>query len=185
MNYYAIQVLTRQEEKFIKLSERRFETLEKEGYELTGRLLWPRRSLTIKRRGKQINQEAPIFPGYLFWEAPELEADMYWIFKRTTGFIRFLKDNQNIDPLSGASERLLLHFLHFGEVVGKSKVTFDAGDRIVVESGPMEGLEGKIKKVDKRKGRAKVELNLYEKSFLVDFGFDIISKPREEKDDKR
>lgn len=181
MNYYAIQVLTRQEEKFIKLSEKRFEALRKEGFDVSGKLLWPRRSLTIRRRGKQLTQEAPIFPGYLFWESEELEPDLYWLFKRTSAFIRFLKNNRNIEPLSGPSRRLLLHFLNFGEVVGKSRVRFDAGDRIIVESGPMEGLEGKIKKVDKRKGRAKVELTLYEKSFLVDFGFDIIRKSREEK----
>jgi transcriptional antiterminator NusG len=65
--------------------------------------------------------------------------------------------------------------------VGASKVSFDQGDRIQVLSGPMQGLEGQIKKVNKRKGRAKIELMLYEESFLIDFAFDIIGKVTEKK----
>lgn len=183
MNYYAIQVLTRQEKKFIKLSENALKQLELSGKAVEGELLWPRRRLTIRRRGKKREEDAPIFPGYVFWKSGELDPDVYWILKRSGGFIRFLKDNSNIEPLGGSSKRLLLHFLNFGEVVGKSKVHYDAGDRIVVESGPMKGLEGKIKKVDKRKGRAKIALSLYDESFLIDFGFDIIRKMAEKNDE--
>jgi transcriptional antiterminator NusG len=181
MNYYAIQVLSRQEKKFILLAEDALERLRREGKDAEGKLHWPRRTLNIRKQGKKRTWQAPIFPGYLFWQAEELDPDVYWLFKRTSGFIRFLKSNRNIEPLSGASERLLLHFLQHGEIVGASKVSFDQGDRIQVLSGPMQGLEGQIKKVNKRKGRAKIELMLYEESFLIDFAFDIIGKVTEKK----
>jgi transcriptional antiterminator NusG len=38
----------------------------------------------------------------------------------------------------------------------------------------MKGLEGQIIKVDKRKKRAKIRLKLYEDSFPIDFGFELI-----------
>jgi transcriptional antiterminator NusG len=36
------------------------------------------------------------------------------------------------------------------------------------------GLEGKIVKVDKRKGRAKIKLDLYNDSFAIDLAFEVI-----------
>jgi transcription termination/antitermination protein NusG len=176
MNYYAIQVLTRQENKFLTLARNALSRLENEGAEVEGSLLWPRRKLKIRKRGRTREEQTPIFPGYIFWQAGDIVPEVYWTFKRTGGFIRFLKSNQDIEPLSGPSKRLLLHFLDYGEIVGSSNVVFNDGDRITVMDGPMKGLEGKIKKVDKRKGRAKIELTMYEESFLIDFAFDIINK---------
>ena len=61
-----------------------------------------------------------------------------------------------------------------GEVVEKSKVYFDENKRIRVTEGALKGLEGHIVKVDKRKRRAKVKLALYDDSFLIDFGFELM-----------
>ena len=67
-----------------------------------------------------------------------------------------------------------------GEIAGESKVVFDLNDRIKVIEGPMKDLEGEIIKVDKRKKRAKIKLNLYENSFTIDFGFKILELIKEE-----
>ncbi|MCL2557796.1 MAG: antitermination protein NusG, partial [Treponema sp.] len=39
---------------------------------------------------------------------------------------------------------------------------------------PLKGLEGRIIKVDKRKKRAKIRLDLYDESFAIDLAFEII-----------
>jgi transcriptional antiterminator NusG len=83
MNYYAIQVLSRQEKKFILLAEDALERLRREGKDAEGKLHWPRRTLNIRKQGKKRTWQAPIFPGYLFWQAEELDPDVYWLFKRT------------------------------------------------------------------------------------------------------
>jgi len=67
----------------------------------------------------------------------------------------------------------LKHFLS-GNVVGLSQVSFDENQRIVIKSGPLKGMEGKITKVDKRKKRVKVQLDMYKESFLVDFGYEVV-----------
>jgi transcriptional antiterminator NusG len=70
---------------------------------------------------------------------------------------------------------IVLHFIkRVGPVAGKSKVYFDENARIVVTDGPLMGLEGKIIKVDKRKERAKIKLDLYDDSFCIDLAFEII-----------
>ncbi len=165
MNYFVIQVKSRGEEKYMKLI---LPFLENQGL----RLLWPRRRLTILKKGKKQETLAPIFPGYLFLETELLYPDLYWRLRKTDGFFRFLKSNHDICPLEGQDRELLLHFMSFGEIAERSKIEFDEHDKIRVISGPLKGLEGNIVKIDRRKGRAKVKLSLYEDSFLIDFGFE-------------
>jgi transcriptional antiterminator NusG len=169
MNYYAIQVKTRGENKFIKL----FNALHPE----TGfPLYFPQRRIDIRRKGVMRQETAAIFPGYVFIEA---EADdilsHQWEFRSTDGFYRFLKSNQNIRPLADRDLELVLHFIKkVGPVAGISRVYFNENSRIVVMEGPLMGLEGRIIKVDKRKKRAKVKLDIYMDSFSVDLAFEEI-----------
>lgn len=138
------------------------------------RFWWPRRKLTIRRRGKREKTLAPLFPGYLFIQTDEITPQIFRDLRRCEGFVRFLPDNQHIEPLGAEGLELVRHFLSFGEVVEQSKVTFDVNNRIVVREGPLSAMEGRIVKVDRRKGRAKVRLDIYEDSFLIDLGFEIL-----------
>lgn len=177
MSYFVFQVRTGQEQRVIDIAANEL------GSEV--KLVWPRRVLQIRRRGKKLKQVAPIFPGYLFLESDTLEDPLYWQLRHLPGFIRFLEDNHNVRPLKYDEERLLLHFLGFGEVVDRSRVQFDENSRIEVLDGPLKGLEGRIVKVDKRKKRAKVRLDLYEDAFLIDFGFEDMSPAQREAERER
>ena len=172
MNYYALQVKTRGEEKFMRL-------FRAQNPELDLTLHFPQRSLDLRRGGKIVPSRLAIFPGYLFLELPEEEniSRYQWAFRRTEGFYRFLKSNQNIVPLQTRDLELVLHFIKIvGPLAGKSKVYFDENSRIVVISGPLFGLEGRIVKADKRKGRAKIKLDLYGDSFPIDLAFEVMEK---------
>jgi transcriptional antiterminator NusG len=173
MRYYAIQVKTRAEEKYIKL----FNALHPE---ISLNIYFPKRKIDIRRKGALIHSTPAVFPGYIF---VELEADddilkYHWDFRRTEGFFRFLKSNQNIQALQNKDLEVVLHFIkNAGSVADKSKVYFDENARIVVTEGPLMGLEGNIIKVDKRKGRAKIKLDLYDESFVIDLAFELIGTP--------
>ena len=172
MNYYALQVKTRSEKKYIKL----FKALHPE---ITVPIYFPQRSLEIRRNKKLVNTSSPIFPGYIFIELEnETEIRKYhWAFRKTDGFFRFLRSNQNICPLADKDLELVLHFIKkIGPLAGKSLVTFDENSRIVVIEGPLAGLEGHIIKIDRRKSRAKIKLDIYDESFTIDFAFEAIMK---------
>ena len=49
-------------------------------------------------------------------------------------------------------------------------------DEIQVISGPLYGWEGIIKKIDKRKGRAKVLFRVSDNEHLVDLGINVLQK---------
>jgi len=168
MPIFAFQVCTGAEARFLaaarKVTQDRAE------------LIWPRRSLRIRRAGKWSDSLAPVFPGYLFAQAAGIDNDLYAVLRRAPGFLRFLPSNDAITPLSPKDQKLLSHFLAFGEVLAMSRVTFDENRRIRVVAGPLKGLEGRIIRVDRRKGRARVKLELYEDSFEIDFGFESLEQ---------
>ena len=170
MNYYTIQVKTRGENKFIKLFKNMHPQIKLPLY-------FPQRYLDIRRKGLVKQSTAAVFPGYVFIEAEndEVILSYQWAFRRTKGFYRFLSSNQDIVPLADRDLELVLHFIkNAGPIAGRSRVYFNENSRIVVVEGPLMGLEGRIVKVDKRKGRAKVKLDLYDDSFAIDLSFEVI-----------
>ena len=80
MNYYAIQVKTGGEEKYIRL----FRVLHPD---FTAEIHFPRRQIDERRRGVIVKRTAGIFPGYIFVEAgEETFLTRRWDFRRTAGF---------------------------------------------------------------------------------------------------
>jgi len=170
MNIYVIQVRAGREGKFIDTANEMTRTT------LSFRFHWPRRELTIRKKGVFRDTISAIFPGYVFLEARAVTAELLKTLKKVPGFIRFLRSNQEILPLSDRDLELIKRFLEAGEIVRKSLVSFTAHQHIQIVDGPLKGLEGMIVKVDKRKKRIKVRLELYEDSFLIDFGFEAVEK---------
>ncbi len=169
MSFYVVSVHPRREERIVHAAQLLIPT----GAELS--FFWPRRKLTIRRKGRRVETLAAVFPGYVFIDAESISSQMYRSLKNLPGFYRFLESNDRIRPLTGRDEEIVAHLVKFGGVIGKSTVTVDENQRIRVLHGPLEGLEGMIVKVDKRKQRAKVRLDLYNESFLVDFGFELLA----------
>ena len=170
MKYYALQVKTRAENKFIRL----FRAMHPE---VGLPVYFPQRSIDIRRKGQIRQTTSAVFPGYVFVEAASDEEILarQWDFRRTEGFYRFLRSNQDIAPLADRDLELVLHFIKkTGPIAGRSRVFFNENSRIVVVEGPLLGLEGKIIKVDKRKGRAKIKLDLYDDTFAIDLAFEVI-----------
>ena len=108
MNYYAIQVKTRSENKFLKLFHNNYP-------DITFPLYFPQRQLYVKRKGKYKNSLCAIFPGYIFIEVEDDEdiIESQWCFRKTEGFYRFLKSNQEITPLTEKTLEIAQYFDFF------------------------------------------------------------------------
>ena len=172
IKYYAVQVRSRYEHKYTES----FRLLHPQ---LPFNLFAPQRTINIRRQGKMRLTTSPVFSGYVFIEAEDDDSLFLHVqaFKKTPGFYRFLRSNQNICPIEGRDLELILHFIKkVGPVAGLSRVYFNEDSRIIVTDGPLLGLEGKIIKVDKRKGRAKIKLDLYDDSFSIDLPFEIMGR---------
>jgi transcription termination/antitermination protein NusG len=173
MEYFVIQIKTGIEQQFLDITAR-YHSL----YRL--RFIWLRKNTGQKKKGITKDVLVSLFPGYIFVEAERIPVEDLSVLRTISGFIRFLRDNQHIDPLSPMDREIVRHFISFGEIVGKSKAYFDENSRIKIVSGPLEGLEGSIIKVDRRKKRAKVKLDLYEDSLYINLDFELIDRDTKE-----
>jgi transcriptional antiterminator NusG len=172
MHYYTIQVKTRSELKFMRL----YKTLYRDK---PLPLYFPRKEVPQRKLGVKRAKISAMLPGYIFIELAEDDSikNYYWELRRIPGFFRFLVSNSDIRPLEGKELELVLYLMkNVGPVAGVSKAIFDENSRIVVLEGPLKGFEGKIIKVDKRKGRARVRLDLYNESHWIDLAFDVIAR---------
>lgn len=170
MNYYAVQVRTGKEPELLTKIKKITDAAQLQ----TVQAYFPRRVLYIRKQGIKKKTDAPVFSGYIFLETMEEPSVLYSLLHKTPGFYRFLPDNHSPLPLKGKDLAILHHFLSFGEISNPSKAYFDENDRICIVEGPLKGLEGKIIKVDKRKGRARVRLDIYTDSFPIDLAFELI-----------
>jgi transcriptional antiterminator NusG len=175
VDYFVIQIQTGAETDILPQARQALDRLDLAPLDRT-ELLWPRRKLTIRRRGKNIPHEAPLFPGYLFVRCRVLDPRVVQALTRVSGVFRFLPDNRSPRALSNDDTKLINHFLSFGEVVRKSRVEFDEDNRIVVLDGPLKGLEGRITRVNRRRQRARIRLSLYENSFEIDLGYEVMAR---------
>jgi transcriptional antiterminator NusG len=168
--YYALQVRTRYEDAFIERynKERSFGGVT---------LYFPKRELRERKNKKTRLKLHPVFSGYVFLETDEGDDVIKYKagLEKTDGFFRFLHSNTNIAEITGRDLDIVSRFLKLkNATAGVSNVVFNESNRIVVIDGPLKGLEGNIVKVDRRKERAKIRLDLYEDSFLIDLSFHVL-----------
>ncbi len=172
MIYYATQVHTGREQKFIDQVKQH---LPEESS--VQQFIFLRRELHVQRHGVMKNELQPLFPGYVFLETDkELDPDSRSLIRESEYFYRFLKSNQHVTPLCNSDLKILKHFMNFGEKAGPSQVYFDENERIVVVEGPLKGLEGFIIRIDRRKRRAKIRINFEDSPLIMDLAFDLIHK---------
>lgn len=122
------------------------------------RVLVPKRRMKERKNGKWEYKIRTLFPGYVLLNG-YLGTEEYYFLKGIPGIIKLLKANKDILEIEEHEIALLNRLICNSEVIGSSQVYME-GNRVIVVDGPLLGMEGFIDSIDKRKGRAKVMLNL-------------------------
>lgn len=156
--------------------ETTYEQLQKGNYtNLTFYL--PKRKIRERREGTWRDVNRLLFPGYILMEG-SLSVKDYYALKKEASIIRILGDEKG--PTSVPTDELAL-LRSLGAIdpenkdsIGYSQVMRD-GDSITVISGPLKGIQGYIKKIDWRKGRAKVVIPFMQEQRQFDLGIDVIT----------
>ena len=167
MEWYAIFVTTGKEEYVA-------DWLQIMSPESIGTTLIPKRKLIERRQGKSKQVLKKMFPGYVLVNI-DMDFRVYYILKKIPNLVRILNSGDyysRIDP----EEMVGIHrLLGDGDVIDYSKVYF-MNSKVVVKSGPLEGMEGLIKKVDQRKLRAKIEVRFMGEPKEIDVGIEILNQ---------
>ena len=141
--------------------------------------LIPRRVMLEKYGGNIIERARIMFAGYVF-----IETDSPWDIHRAAkhhcqhiyGFLRqydYMKEVR-LEEISR-----LIYLLDDNQTIGVSDI-FALDDRVLVTNGPLQNYEGYIHKIDRRKGRAKVNFQFGGEDHLIDLSVNLLEKMRAE-----
>lgn len=165
--WYVVQVMTGQEYNITNLCKMYLLDEEEEVFVPLGE-----RKKKIKGNWK-ICQEI-LFPGYVFFMTENVE-DLFYRLKKVNGLTKILRTGDDFTPLHDSETKFL-------QKIGKEKhvvelsVGYIEGDQIVITSGPMIDCLGEVKKIDRHKKTAILEVELFGRLTDVTVGLEIVEK---------
>lgn len=112
-----------------------------------------------KKRKECWNMETrTLFPGYIFIKTRNI-MELYYQLKSVPGMTRLLGTGKEIVPVSAEEEIFLYKVGGQDLIVGLSKGIIENG-KLIILSGPLKDMEDYIKKINRHKRLAWIELNI-------------------------
>ena len=170
--WYVIWTYTGQEEKTKSYIEKFVDP------ELFSHCAVPYMSKIEKRAGKRVIVQKLMMPSYVFVDTERIE-DFADALHRIPGFTVVLHTGDYFHPLSDHEQYVLSRLIGDSDVVDIS-TGFFLGDRVSVISGPLVGLEGHIKRIDRHHRTAIIEFTMFDRTTEVKVGLEIVEKKEAE-----
>ena len=136
------------------------------------RLIVPKRKLRERKNGAWIDVARTLFPGYVLINSGQ-KVDQLRQLRDITGLIRILRNGHELAEIARSEVELINKLIMNDDLIGYSTVLAQ-GSAIKVIEGPLLSLEGYIKSIDTRKGRAKVVFDFLGEKRTIDLGVDIL-----------
>ncbi len=174
VEWYALHVLSGQENRIKKNIDTRIKT--EEMGDLIRQVIIPIEKVSEIKRGKKVETERKLYPGYIFIEMilrdhEKKMIDRSWYFiKETNGIIGFA-DGDHPLPMPRDQVESMLKQIKEKEDKVVPKVSHQVGDRVKVEEGPFQSQEGVIEEIDHEKGKIRVSVSLFGRSTPVELEF--------------
>lgn len=134
----------------------------------------PKRKESRKRGTERIKVDRILFPGYLFIETDDAETVFFYL-KKLPQYAKLLRAGEDFIPVAPEEEAWLRKLMKNGETVEIS-VGMIANQTIRVTEGPLRGMEGFIRRVDRHKRKAWLRLEMFGRTLDVCMGLEIVEK---------
>lgn len=172
-NWYVFRVQTGEENKACKFLNKLYNKEESVAFV-------PQVEIVIKDSQIVRKELRSMFPGYIFTDSildERLFVDLAYKYARFSKCIFYLLGDGKINyvKLSEDEKKFLLGFCNDEYIVEDSK-GFIVGDKIFVTSGPLQGRESIIKRINRHKRRAEIELMWFGDLRRVSVALEIMSK---------
>ena len=166
--WYVAQVFTGEEEKTKDLCEKQVSS------QVLERCFIPYYEEMKRYQGKWHKEKRILFPGYVFMITGQVE-ELYKELKKVGRFTRLLGDEECLIPLSQSEVSFLGRFGGEEQVVGMSIGVIE-NDQVRITEGPLMGLEGCIRKIDRHKRQAKIQVEMFGRIVEAVVGVEIVRK---------
>ncbi len=124
--------------------------------------------------GKWHNIRKPMFPGYVFISSENID-ELYEELKRVPKLTKLLKTGETIIPIS-SGEEMLIKRLTDSEYIAHMSLGYIEGDKLVIEEGPLVGMEAMVKHIDRHKRTAILTVDMFGSPQDITMGLEILRK---------
>ena len=125
-------------------------------------------------RGTWHTGEKILFPGYVFMVSGRLD-DLYQELRKVIGLTKLLGTGKEIVPLS-EEETALLKRIGAGEGPLEISTGLIENGTVTVTEGPLTGMEGCIRRIDRHKRKAWLEIDMFGRTMEMGVGLEMIEK---------
>lgn len=172
MYWYVLFVKTGREQKVEQFLKKRLDTD-------TFSPFIPLAESLFKVSGTLKKELRPLFPGYVFVESEAAEQEFIECIREpiydSNDIIYILKYSDTEIAMRESEKQMLLNLCHEDHYI-KSSSGVIIGDKIHIISGALKGLESIVKKVNRHKRQAWVEIEFMGALRMVNVGLEIVSK---------
>lgn len=169
MRIYAIQVGSGQEAKVEELIRRFVHE------SVIGEIFVPRFETMRRWKGEWHKRAERLAPGYLFVETHDAEKLALQL-RRVPAFTKVLGNNEVFIPLNDEEVAWLNAFTGGDRRVIEMSEGIVEGDKVIVLRGPLRGHEAEIKRIDRHRRMAELEVSMLGRMKTIRLGLEIISK---------
>lgn len=166
--WYAVQVGTGEEEKTKLLCNRMISN------EILEECFIPYYEKKIKYMGSWNISTEILFPGYIFMVSNHVN-DLLFKVKKIPKLIKILGNENEIIPLYDKEVKFLMRFGKEDHLIKMSQGYIE-NDRIIIIDGPMKDYEGTIKKINRHKRNAVIEVEFFGRTMEAKVGLEIIGR---------
>lgn len=125
-------------------------------------------------KGEWKTQRKILFPGYVFLDSRQV-VRLYSNLQQVSGLTKLLKTGDEVVPLTKEEVHFLKTFGGEEQIVAVSEGIIE-NSKVIVMSGPLMGKEGYIKRIDRHKRRAFLEMPMLGQRQKVRVWLEIVSK---------
>lgn len=171
--WYIINVLSGYEKKVVSLIKEN--ALKKGVLDAFHDFVVPVENTVQLKRGKRVNTEKRIFPGYIV-VLMELST-LTWNIVKSTQYVGKLLGSGNKPSVVLESEvKRVLAQAEEGKIVKEMKKSFEIGENVRIINGVFETFNGIVEEVEDEKQRLKVLVSIFGRETPVDLHFDQVEK---------
>lgn len=165
-HWYAIHTYAGYEDSVARNLKQRIDSMDMG--DLIYDVIVPTKQVMKVKRGKRVEEQERIYPGYVLVQM-KITEDSWYVVRNTPRVTGFVGSGSQPDPL--AQQEVDELFSQMSTDAAEHQIDLSEGDPVRVINGPFDELEGAVSEVDRERGKVKVLVNMFGRETPVELDF--------------